>query len=106
MTNINLDELSLKELKQLKKRVEQAIDTFKDRQKKQALAELEEVAREKGFSLAELTTEARKMRKPVPPKYANPDNPEMTWTGRGRKPKWVIAHLEKGKALDDLLIRK
>lgn len=37
-------------------------------------------------------------------KYANPANPEQTWTGRGRKPEWVIAHLSNGGSLDDLAI--
>ena len=23
------------------------------------------------------------------PKYRNPDNPEQTWTGRGKKPSWL-----------------
>ena len=38
------------------------------------------------------------------PKYANPQDPTMTWTGRGRKPRWVQESLESGKELDDLLI--
>jgi DNA-binding protein H-NS len=25
----------------------------------------------------------------VPPKYKNPNNPEQTWSGRGRTPLWV-----------------
>ncbi len=24
-----------------------------------------------------------------PPKYRNPSNPEQTWTGRGKAPKWL-----------------
>jgi len=40
----------------------------------------------------------------VPPKYRNPENPDDTWTGRGRKPKWVEAALASGKSLDDIKI--
>ena len=40
----------------------------------------------------------------VAPKYANPTDPTMTWTGRGRKPRWVQENLESGKQMDDLLI--
>lgn len=29
----------------------------------------------------------------------------QTWTGRGRKPKWVEDHLQTGGSLDDLLIQ-
>lgn len=39
------------------------------------------------------------------PAFRNPDNPFETWTGRGRKPGWVRAHLSAGKTLADLAIR-
>jgi DNA-binding protein H-NS len=39
------------------------------------------------------------------PKYANPQNLERAWSGRGRKPLWVIAHLEAGNSMDELLIK-
>ena len=38
------------------------------------------------------------------PKYAHPENPEMTWTGRGRQPNWVKEALASGKALEDMAI--
>lgn len=41
----------------------------------------------------------------VPPKYRNPNGLE-TWTGRGRQPKWVAAHVEAGGKLEELLIQK
>jgi DNA-binding protein H-NS len=40
----------------------------------------------------------------VQPKYRNPDKHSETWSGRGRKPKWVEDKLASGKSLDDLLI--
>ena len=43
--SMNLDDLSLKELKDLHARVSKSISTFEDRKKKHALAELEEKAR-------------------------------------------------------------
>ena len=52
---IDLKSYSLKELKDLQSQVAKAISTFEDRKKKEALAKLEEKAREMGFSLAELT---------------------------------------------------
>lgn len=38
-------------------------------------------------------------------KYANPADPTQKWTGRGRKPRWVEAHLVAGGQLEDLSIR-
>lgn len=103
MTDLNT--LSLAELKKLQKDVAKAIDEFKDRERKAALAAAEAAAKEHGFSLAQLLDEkAVKPRKTVAPKYANPENPSETWSGRGRKPRWVVAALDAGKSLDDLLI--
>ena len=31
----------------------------------------------------------RRTRKVGPPKYRNPNNPEQTWTGRGKRPNWM-----------------
>lgn len=42
----------------------------------------------------------------VAPKYANPQNPAQTWSGRGPHPKWVKAHQAKGGSLESLLIVK
>ena len=41
----------------------------------------------------------------VLPKYINPENPEETWTGRGRSPAWV-ASLRESDKLDMALIIK
>jgi len=103
--DIDLEALSLSELKALRTKIDRAIATYEDRKKKEALAELEETARKLGYSLNELTAlGAAKARKPVAPKYANPENAAETWTGRGRKPKWVTAALDTGKSLEELAI--
>ncbi len=102
---MDIDALSLSELKSLRSKIDRAIGSYEDRKKKEALAELEEAARKMGYSLAELTAMAgTKTRKPVAAKYANPANAAETWTGRGRKPKWVEAALASGKSLTDIAI--
>lgn len=105
MAEINLNEMSLKELKDLQSQVARAIGSFEDRKKKLALAELEEKARQMGFSLAELTgTSAPRKRAPASAKYANPADPSETWSGRGRKPRWFDAALKSGKRPEDLAL--
>jgi DNA-binding protein H-NS len=37
-------------------------------------------------------------------KYANPENRSDTWTGRGRKPNWLVERLKKGAKLVDFEI--
>ncbi len=104
--NINLNDLTLKELRELQTQVARAITSFEDRRKKAALAELEEKARDLGFSsLAELTgAPATRKRSAVAPKYANPADRSQTWSGRGRKPGWFNDALAAGKSPDDLAI--
>ncbi|MFN6979832.1 MAG: transcriptional regulator, partial [Gemmobacter sp.] len=52
---IDLNSMSLRELRDLQARVTRAIASFEERKKKEVLAEVEELVREKGFSLAEIT---------------------------------------------------
>jgi DNA-binding protein H-NS len=40
----------------------------------------------------------------VEPKYYNPNNPDEKWTGRGRKPLWVIELTSSGRSLEDFKI--
>ncbi|MCA2011880.1 H-NS histone family protein [Cereibacter sphaeroides] len=102
---VNLEGMSLKELKQLQKDVDAAIVDFKDRERRQAVAEVEAFARERGISLSDLSElSGKRKRKPAAPKYANPADQEQTWTGRGRRPRWVEAALNEGKSLEDLAI--
>jgi DNA-binding protein H-NS len=99
---INLDKMSLEELHDLRKQVEAQIRTFEKRRKKEALAAAQKAAQEHGFSLEDILSD--KGASKGLPKYANPANPDQTWTGRGRQPAWVKEALGKGKGLDDLAI--
>lgn len=100
---IDLDSMDIKELRDLKNKLDRAIGSYEDRKRRQALAAVEEAAREYGFNLTELTALKTRGSTAVP-KYVNPEDPEVTWTGRGRKPRWVTESLEQGKSMEDLLI--
>ncbi len=102
--NIDFDQMSLKEMRELQGQLERAINSFEDRKRREAIAAVEEVARVHGFQLADLTNGKTRRTGTVAPKYSNPNDPTMTWTGRGRKPRWVQENLESGKTLEDLLI--
>ena len=103
--DININDLSLKELKELQAQVAKAISSFEDRKKKDAIAELEEMARARGFTLGELTgTTIVRKRAPAVAKFANPADKSDTWSGRGRKPRWYEAALKQGMTQADLSI--
>src|SRR5262245_59250395 len=49
------------------------------------------------------------VRRPYPkvrPKYRNPRNPAETWTGRGKRPRWLMAELRSGEKLENFLIAR
>lgn len=106
MAKINLEKLDLSELKALQKEVAKAISRLEARKRKEALDAVEAVARERGYSLSELTgaTPSKRSRRKAPPRYRHPENAAKTWSGRGRQPAWVKEHLESGKNLDELSI--
>lgn len=87
MADFNLEALSLKELQQLQKDLAKAISTYEDRQKAEARAKLDAIAKEMGYSLADLMgVEVKTTRAPAAAKYRHPENTTLTWSGRGRKP--------------------
>lgn len=106
MAAIDLEKLSLSELKSLQKDIAKAIAEFDSRKKVEALGALEEHAKALGFSLAELTgTKVRKARAGSgTPKYRHPENPDVTWSGLGRKPAWFAAAIAAGKAPDSMAV--
>jgi DNA-binding protein H-NS len=68
-------------------------------------AVLERRLKELGICIAAPTKKRTKRAyPPVHPKYRNPAEPSETWAGRGKKPRWVVAALKKGKHLEDLRI--
>ena len=101
---MELNGLSFDELKKLQKDIDRAIATFEARRIAAAREELEARAKELGVTLKQVMGEsgATKVKTPVPVKYRNPNNPEETWTGRGRKPRWLTVALTSVDAkLDD-----
>ena len=105
MADYDLEALSLGELKKMQKDVAKAIFTFEDRQKAEARAKVEALARELGYSLTELVgTETKSSRAPAAAKYQHPENPPLTWSGRGGKPQWFVKALEAGNTASDMAI--
>ncbi|NSY37912.1 H-NS family nucleoid-associated regulatory protein [Leisingera sp. ANG59] len=102
----DLSAMSRKELLQLQSDVGKALQEAELRERQEALKAAEEAAAKYGFSLDEIASASRQGAKKTKaaPKYRNPNNPEETWTGRGRKPHWVHAALTAGMDISDLEI--
>ncbi|MEM6409253.1 MAG: H-NS histone family protein [Pseudomonadota bacterium] len=104
MADIDWNALTLAELKSIEKKAAKAIESFEARKKQEALAALEARATEMGYSLKGLLGATGTKPTKSPPKHMHPENPSLTWTGRGRQPKWIKEGLSAGKSLEDFAI--
>lgn len=107
LDNLNLENMDRADLIAFKNKVDAAIATFDARKRQEALAAAEKAVSELGFSLKELTNfgvSSKEKRLPAAPKYKHPENPDLTWTGKGRRPAWFIEAMETGKNPEDLAI--
>lgn len=107
--DFNLDEMSLEELRSLRGQVDRAITGYSERKRREAIAAAEEAVKKHGFSLADLTSSRRRGRgskaaaRPgaEEARYVNPGDPSQTWSGRGRRPRWIQDAIAGGAALED-----
>ncbi|WP_293762131.1 H-NS histone family protein [uncultured Aquitalea sp.] len=102
---MDISTLSYTELAELKANVETEMKRRESEEKTKAKKQIIELAKAYGLSVEEvLGKTGTVVRKPVEAKYRHPQNSELTWTGRGRKPVWVQELLNAGKTLEDLAI--
>jgi len=110
LKNLNLQNLDLLEFKLKEQRARQ-----KERAIEVLRAEMKERATKVGLSLPEIIealmpapeAEVRKVSKArLPPKFANPDDPSETWTGRGHRPGWLKEKMEAGHRLEEFRIKE
>lgn len=99
-------------LMKLKADVEAQISLREKENRKAALEAAEAAAREHGYALRDLLpgTQAvkpgKKSKTPTnrPAMFRDPENPALTWSGRGRRPNWMKEAVEKGLTEEDLRI--
>lgn len=101
-----LDKMSYKDLVNLKERVSAAIVARQAAEKVELKRKVEEMMHQSGFDVSELFggRGGRKSGGKVAAKYRNPKDHSQTWTGRGRKPRWIADALAKGQKIENFLI--
>lgn len=110
MAGFNVDKLTLKELVELEAKVQKAIAAARDRDRSELKKKMAELAQNHGFTVNELFGGGRagkagaKGKSVGVARYANPDDKSDTWTGRGRKPNWLLERLKKGAKIADFEI--
>jgi len=102
----NLENLSVNELQEMMKSVEGALKEKQNSERKAVYAKIRELAASVGATVEISEGKEKIVRKTVKvaPKFRNPDDAEVTWTGRGVTPKWMRALIESGKDKSDFLI--
>ena len=88
---MNYESLSVEELREVIARAEHTIAVKRQLEIETLRSEVIKIVESRGFSVDEVFTPSirTKNRKKASRLYVNPGNPEITWSGRGRKPKWV-----------------
>ncbi len=105
----DLNTLSRTELEQLKIDVDAALSSLAERERRAALDAAIKAAAAHGFRLDELTADPSlrmraRMKSKNPAKFRNPENPEQTWSGRGRKPQWIKDAEAEGANIEEFSI--
>ncbi len=104
MAAVNLDNLSYAELLELQQRVETAISERRLEDAAATKEQLRAMAEKAGFDVRELFGKRGPKKSSGEVKYRNPKDTSQTWTGRGRKPNWLVDAVKKGTKLESFAI--
>ena len=105
MADIDLSGLSIDQLADLVEKSHAEMASREKQRRKDLRSELERRVTAEGYKMGDIFPElgsasgtgARRQKRPA--KYRNPQNPDETWSGIGRTPKWVQAILG-GRGID------
>ena len=101
-----LEKMSFAELTEMEARIERLKVEKQNSERAAVRKQLMDLAKHHGFDIRELLDGRKKGKGSVAAKYRDPKNPENTWTGRGRMPRWMVAATKGGKvSKDDFLIK-
>ncbi len=123
----NYSEWTILRLRKEIEKIEKTIELKEKEEKKEVLEKLRLVAKQNGYDLNDVLAadtsrkgsprigitiggddkdEPKRIRtrSPAKIKYINPINTAETWTGRGRKPRWVVEYLNAGGQLSGVAV--
>ncbi|TFL19447.1 H-NS histone family protein [Jannaschia formosa] len=92
------------------KEIRKAEAEYDGRRLRELKGQIEKMLADEGYSMADLMQGRSGGKKAVagaakaPAKYRHPENPSLTWSGRGRQPGWYKEALAAGKSPEDMAI--
>lgn len=110
---VEMDNLSIEELEHVIAEAQQCIQHKREEAVARARADIERIAASTGYSVEDLLGLGRTRnrapapapRKTVADKYRNPRDPTQSWSGRGKRPRWLQELLEQGGKLESFLVK-
>src|SRR3954447_26498508 len=105
--NIDLSKLNIEELEGLVKDAQAEINSRREAERDRVLSQMRELAASLGLTLEDVGRLERGKSAAggsVAPKYRHPSDPNLTWSGRGKRPAWIAEALASGKSLEDLAV--
>jgi DNA-binding protein H-NS len=107
----DVDAMSTDEMWQLHVEIGRLLSVRLASEKRELEKRLARLHREKELPPSETAdrqlNDAPRQRRSYPrvlPKYQNPNKPSETWSGRGKKPRWLTAALKTGRTIEDFVI--
>lgn len=105
---VDLERMGFDQLQKLSEKVEAAKRERKSEEAKAAKKKINELLKQSEFTISELYGIARGSKKSEERlgaiQYRNPNRPSEMWTGRGRRPYWLVEALKKrGAKLEDFV---
>ena len=107
---VDLNNLPIEELEAVIAEAGELIERKREQAVAHARAEIERIAASTGYSLEDLLGMGKPRprtpaRKTVAAKYRNPRDPSQSWSGRGKRPRWLQGQLEQGGRLESFLVK-
>ena len=104
MAKRELSKMTAAELEKLIASAKAELDSRKA--KDGSVAEVIKLMDKLGITVDDIGGKAAKVttRKPVEVKYRDPKNAANTWTGRGKRPKWLADALNSGKKIESFAV--
>ena len=101
----SLDKMSYSELSDMELRIARLKAEKQDTERATLRQKVTDLVKQHGYDIRDLLGRKGRGKGTVAPKYRDPKNPENTWTGRGRIPRWMATATKGNKAKkEDFLI--
>lgn len=104
LDNINLSELSIEDLRSITQNAQNVIIRKQTQRLRDAYELFEQIAEEAGSSIEEILSMGEDIKQERSVRYRDPKNPENIWTGRGRKPNWLLEEVKNGNHIEDFAV--